>query len=57
LEVEEEKRLGQNGIKKNPVGYAHLTGKCEYNCARVRLLGIKVVKLNGDLVWEWDSNK
>ncbi|KAJ3181037.1 hypothetical protein HDU85_003739 [Gaertneriomyces sp. JEL0708] len=49
----EEAKLGVSGLKKNPVGKAVLKGSCSLGCAKVTLVEIKLLKLNGDLVWEW----
>ncbi|KAJ3291527.1 hypothetical protein HK104_005990 [Borealophlyctis nickersoniae] len=53
LREEEEARLGAAGIRKKPVAKAVLKGSCKVGCAAVELTEIKVLKLNGDVVWEW----
>jgi hypothetical protein len=48
----EEARLGNAGIRKKPVGKLVLEGNCSYGCASVKLTYMKVVKLDGKVVWE-----
>ena len=38
--------------RKSSVGRLELTGECEYGCAKVRMKSLRVLKINGDLVWE-----
>lgn len=38
--------------RKSSVGRLELTGECEYGCAKVRMKRLRVLKINGDLVWE-----
>ncbi|KAJ3103020.1 hypothetical protein HDU97_010458 [Phlyctochytrium planicorne] len=48
----EEARLGGAGIRKRPVGKLVLMGECQYGCAAVKLLEMKVYKADGTLFWE-----
>ncbi|KAI8824034.1 uncharacterized protein EV422DRAFT_564742 [Fimicolochytrium jonesii] len=49
----EEARLGAAGIRKMPVGRCELVGRCRLGCAKVELVGMRVLKGNGECVWEW----
>ncbi len=55
LDMEEEKKLGANGIRKEKVGFLEMKGRCETGCAKVTLTDLKVKKLDGSVVWEWTS--
>ncbi|KAI8909393.1 hypothetical protein DFJ77DRAFT_433484 [Powellomyces hirtus] len=49
----EEAKLGGAGIRKKPVGKVQLKGACSLGCAKVELTEMRVLKNNGDVVWEW----
>ncbi|TPX32518.1 hypothetical protein SmJEL517_g04346 [Synchytrium microbalum] len=53
LSQTEEVRLGTSGLRKGAVGKAYITGGCSYGCAKVVMSEIKVVKMNGEVVWHW----
>ncbi|KAJ3036165.1 hypothetical protein HDV00_003021 [Rhizophlyctis rosea] len=57
LSQEEEMKLGSSGIRKKPVGKVWMRGACSYGCATVELVEFRVLKLNGDVVWEWKKDK
>ncbi|KAJ3055328.1 hypothetical protein HK097_010828 [Rhizophlyctis rosea] len=53
----EEAKLGGAGIRKKPVGKIEIRGSCSVGCAAVELKEMKVMKPNGDVVWEWKKSK
>jgi hypothetical protein len=53
----EELRLGNAGIRKNPVGQLDLRGKCSYGCAIVELEELTLRKLDGSVVWHWEREE
>ncbi|KAJ3091141.1 hypothetical protein HK102_001555 [Quaeritorhiza haematococci] len=53
LDQAEEARLGIVGIKKTPVAKLILVGDCQYGCAKVTLMEMRLLKLDGEFVWEW----
>lgn len=64
LKPQEEAQLGVAGIKKPPVGFLILKGKCKVGCAQVTLVEIELVAADKSLapdysrvVWSWKLNK
>ncbi|TPX69351.1 hypothetical protein SpCBS45565_g02496 [Spizellomyces sp. 'palustris'] len=53
LSETEEAKLGVSGIRKKPVGRVQLKGTCSIGCAKVELTEMRVLKNNGQVVWEW----
>ena len=56
LDEEEEKKLGANGLRKEKVGFLEVEGGCEVGCARVRISKMRVLKVDGEVVWEWRAD-